>query len=107
MSTEALPATIASAPAIRNRRPRGQYPNKADQFAELVEKKLPEHPEAHGVNALLRAAPNPRARPLMVIEWRAGLRVSEALALKVQDLSLDVALPTIMVGQGKCGRKDS
>ena len=104
MTNEALPATIASAPAIRNRRPRSQCPKKADQSAELVEKKLPEHPEAHGVNALLRAAPNPRARPLMVIEWRAGLRVSEALALEVQDLSLDVALPTIMVRQGK-GRK--
>ena len=36
--------------------------------------------ETHEVNALLRAAPNPRARLLMMIEWRAGLRVSEALA---------------------------
>ena len=104
MTNETLPATIASAPAIRNRRPRGQCPKKADQSAELVEKKLPEHPEAHGVYALLRAAPNPRTRLRMMIEWRAGLRVSEALALEVQDLSLDVALPTIhhgTTGQGQ------
>ena len=40
----------------------------------------------------------------MMIEWRAGLRVSEALALEVGDLSLDVEPPTIRVRQGK-GRK--
>ena len=40
----------------------------------------------------------------MMIEWRAGLRVSEALALEVGDLSLDVELPTLRVRQGK-GRK--
>ena len=39
-----------------------------------------------------------------MIEWRAGLRVSEALALEVQDLSLETDLPTIRVRQGK-GRK--
>ena len=104
MTTETLPAIAESAPATRNRRPRGQYPKKADQSAEAVVKKLPEYIEAHEVNALMRAAPNPRARLLMMIEWRAGLRVSEALALEVGDLSLDVDLPTIRVRQGK-GRK--
>ena len=95
MTTETLPAIAESAPATRNRRPRGQYPKKADQSAEAVVKKLPEYIEAHEVNALMRAAPNPRARLLMMIEWRAGLRVSEALALEVGDLSLDVELPTL------------
>ena len=104
MTTETLPAVPNIAPATRNRRPRGQYPKKADQTVEAVEKKLPEYIEAHEVNALLRAAPNPRTRLLMMIEWRAGLRVSEALALEVGDLSLDVDLPTIRVRQGK-GRK--
>ena len=104
MTTETLPAIPEAAPATRNRRPRGQYPKKAEQSTELVEKKLPEYIEAHEVNALIRAAPNPRARLLMMIEWRAGLRVSEALALEVGDLSLDVDLPTLRVRQGK-GRK--
>ena len=40
----------------------------------------------------------------MMIEWRAGLRVSEALALEVLDISLHVDLPTLRVRQGN-GRK--
>ena len=101
---QALPAVLEAAPATRNRKSRGQHPKKADQSAELVVKNLPEYIEAHEVNALMRAAPNPRARLLMMIEWRAGLRVSEALALEDGDLSLDVELPTLRVRQGK-GRK--
>ena len=104
MTTETLPVIPEAAPATRNRRPRGQYPKKVDQTTEPVIKKLPEYIEAHEVNALLRAAPNPSARLLMLIEWRAGLRVSEALALEVGDLSLNVELPTLRVRQGK-GRK--
>ena len=46
----------------------------------------------------------PGARLLMLEEWRAGLQVSEALALEVADLSLDAELPTIRVQSGK-GRK--
>ena len=88
----------------RRRRPRGQYPKKAVQTAEAVEKKLPEYLEAHEAQALIRAADDPRARLLMMEQWRAGLRVSEALALEVADLSLDAELPTIRVRQGK-GRK--
>lgn len=83
---------------------RSQYPKKSEDASELAVKKLPEYIEAHEVNALLRAAPNPRARLLMMVEWRAGLRVSEALALEVGDLSLEVELPTLRVRQGK-GRK--
>ena len=104
MTTETLPAIAESTPATRNRRPRGQHPKHAEQAAEACAKKLPEYIEAHEVTALLRAVPNPRARLLMMIEWRAGLRVSEALALEVGDLSLDVELPTLRVRQGK-GRK--
>ena len=70
MTTEALPA---ASEAARPRRPRGQYPKKAEHSTELVEKRLPEYIEAHEVNALLRAAPNPRARLLMMIEWCAGI----------------------------------
>ena len=41
------------------------------------------------VNALIAAAPNPKARLIMLEQWRAGLRVSEALALEARDLHLD------------------
>ena len=40
---------------------------------------------------------DPRARLLMLEQWRAGRPVSEALALEVADLSLDTELPTIRV----------
>lgn len=71
---------------------------------ELIIKKLPEYIEAHEVNTLLWAALNSKARLLVMIEWHAGLRVTEALALEVGDLSLDVELPTLRVRHGK-GRK--
>ena len=57
------------------------------------------------VNALIAAAPNPKARLVMLEQWRAGLRVSEALALEPRDLHLDPNRPTLVVRQGK-GRKD-
>ena len=83
----------------RRRRPRGQYPKKVDQ--EIALKPLPQYLEAHEVSAIIRAADDPRARLLMLEQWRAGLRVSEALALEVADLSLDVELPTIHVRSAK------
>ena len=69
-----------------------------------MKSKLPEYLEASEVNALIRAAKDPRARLLMLEQWRAGLRVSEALALQVADISLDADTPTIRVRSGK-GRK--
>ena len=85
MTTETMTAIFESVPTTRNRRPRGQYPRKAEHASELVTKKLPEDIEAHGVNALLRAAPNPKARLLMMIEWRAGLRASDSTNLNWDD----------------------
>ena len=82
--------TTQQAVVPRNRRPRGQHPRTRDADGrERLSKKLPEYLEAHQVEALIRAAPNPRARLLFLIEWRAGLRISEALALEVRDLSLE------------------
>ena len=88
----------------RRRRPRGQHPKRVDQGKELAPKPLPQYLEAHEVRAIIRASDDPRARLLMLEQWRAGLRVSEALALEVADLSLDTDLPTIRVRSGK-GRK--
>ena len=91
--------TTQQAAVQRYRRPRGQYPKLRD--SEPRPKPLPEYLEAHEVDALIRAAPNSRAALLFLVQWRAGLRVSEALALEVRDLSLDSDLPTIHVRRGK------
>lgn len=44
-----------------------------------------------------------RARTLVVLLWRAGLRVSEALALAESDL--DVATGGVLVRRGKGGKR--
>ena len=46
----------------------------------------------------------PKAKLLLLQQWRAGLRVSEALDLEVRDLSLDTASPTLRVCSGKGGK---
>ena len=88
----------------RRRRPRGRYPKRADSDPDKRIRKLPEYLEADEVNAIIKAAPNPRAKLLMLEQWRAGLRVSEALDLEVRDLSLDEAHPTLRVRAGKGGK---
>ena len=88
----------------RQRRPRGRYPKTQDGAAPKREKRIPEYLEAEEVNAIIRAAPSPKAKLLMLQQWRAGLRVSEALDLEVRDLSLDTATPTLRVRSGKGGK---
>ena len=83
------------------RRPRGQHPRPRRDVDEKTVEQLPEYLDAHEIDALIRAAPNPRARLLFLIEWRAGLRISEVLAVEARDLSLSSDQPTIRVRQGK------
>ena len=97
-------ATESTTTIPRRRRPRGRYPKRVDSKPQERGRKLPEYLEADEVNAIVRVAPNPRAKLLMLEQWRAGLRVSEALDLEVRDLSLDAAHPTIRVRAGKGGR---
>ena len=52
----------------------------------------------------MRYAPHGACRLLMLIQWRAGLRVSEALALEARDLQLDTDRPTLRVRRGKSQR---
>ena len=66
----------------RQRRPRGRYPKTQDGAAPKREKRIPEYLEADEVSAIIRAAPNPKAKLMMLQQWRAGLRVSEALDLE-------------------------
>ena len=86
----------------RRRRPRGIHPKRTDR--QLSTQKLPEYLESDEVGAIIRAADDPRARLLMLEQWRAGLRVSEALDLEVSDLSLESNNPTLRVRSGK-GRR--
>ena len=66
---------------------------------------LPEYLESSEVEALINAAPHGQSRLIMLEQWRAGLRVSEAVALEVADLQLDGDRPTLRVRHGK-GSKD-
>ena len=88
------------------RRARGLHPRRdpLQQNSGGKGSTLPEYLEASEIQAILAAAPTPRARVLMLLQWRAGLRVSEALALEAADLSLDSDQPTLRVRQGKGGR---
>ena len=78
------------------RRARGIHPKKAQVQQNPREKgcTLPEYLE---VQAVLAAAPHAPARLLMLLRWRAGLRVSEGVALEASDLSLQTDQPTIRV----------
>ena len=85
---------------------RGIHPKRAgvQQNSGKKGSTLPEYLEAAEIQAILAAAPNSRARLLMLLQWRAGLRVSEALELEAADLSLNSDQPTIRVRQGKGNR---
>lgn len=65
--------------------------------------KLPEILSREEVWRLLTAPPHPRHRLILAVVYAAGLRVSEAIALKVSDIDADRM--TIRIAQGK-GAKD-
>ena len=83
-----MPTTARTA---LTRRARGLHPRRApvQQLPGIKRSTLPEYLEAQEVQSVLSAAPNPRASLLMLLQWRAGLRVSKALALVAADLLLD------------------
>ena len=64
---------------------------------------LPEYLEMADVETLIRLAPQANAKLLFLLQWRAGLRVSEALGLEVADLDLGGDNPTLRVREGKGG----
>ena len=89
-------------------RPNGRKPTQKQRVLQqrasgkvAVRSTLPEYLEPGEVDALIHAAPHGQARLIMLIQWRAGLRVSEAVALEVADLQLDGDQPTLRVRQGK------
>jgi len=56
------------------------------------------------IQALLEAFPGGpagvRSRALVVLLWRSGLRVAEALALRVQDVDVELGTITVICGKG-------
>ena len=88
---------------VSTRRTRGIYSKRVGLQQSLREKgsNLPEYLERAEIEAVIAAAPNPLAKLLMLEQWRAGLRVSEALALEKRDLFLDSDRPTLRVRRGK------
>ena len=92
--------------AVSTRKARGIHSKRAGLQQRPREKgsNLPEYLERQEIEAVIAAAPNPLAKLLMLEQWRAGLRVSEALALERADLSLDTDLPTLRVRRGKGGK---
>ena len=92
--------------SLSTRRVRGIHPKggKTQQKSRGKDSTLPEYLEAHEVQALIADAPHARAKLLILTQWRAGLRVSEALALESGDLSLDADRTTLRVRSGKGGK---
>lgn len=94
----------------RRRGGRGLYPVKNGELQKSETKrnsakKLPEFLEPTEIDALIRHAPNPQARLCMLLQWRAGLRISEAMALETADVHFEASPPELKVRQGK-GSKD-
>ncbi len=102
-TSEPVDAWVRSSPGWPVRYHRS-YPKTQDGAAPKRAKRIPEYLETDEVNAIIRAASNPKAKLLMLQQWRAGLRVSEALDLEVRDLSLDTVSPTLRVRSGKGGK---
>lgn len=100
MTTTALARTNGRKPTRKQRlaqqRARGNVARRSS---------LPEYLEKPEIDALIQLAPHAQARLLMLVSWRAGPRVSEALALEVADLTLEDDNPTLRVRRGK-GSKD-
>ena len=91
---------------LAKRKARGIYPRGAAvrQSPGGKGRTLPEYLDKPEIEALIQAAAHPQAVLLMLMQWRAGLRVSEALAVGVADLKLDSERPTLTVRQAKGGR---
>lgn len=62
---------------------------------------LPEYVSAEEIEALLDAAPHEPARLVMMVMWRTGLRVSEAVDLQIGDCRLKDRNPVLRVRRGR------
>ena len=103
--TETVAAAVPKTQPARRPRGRGLHRKGAGARQDVRGKgRLPEYLLQHEVEGLIRLAPHGNCRLLMLIQWRAGLRISEALDLEARDVELDDANPTLRVRRGK-GRR--
>ena len=56
-------------------------------------KKLPEYLEPDEVGSSMEFAPTVQSRLCMMLQWRAGLRVSEAISITRADIHIKVTCP--------------
>ena len=82
------------------RRPDVQQ-NSGEKGQQLQVRKLPEYLEPAQIDSLIAAVPYGAPKLLVLLQWRAGLRISEALALDAEDLQLGDEYPTLRVRKGK------
>jgi len=68
------------------------------------EKKLPIVLTKEEIRQLLNAIENPKHRLLVELMYSSGLRVSECVSLKINDLELQEGLGTVRSGKGKKDR---
>lgn len=69
----------------------------------MPNQKIPQYLNKDQVDALLAHAPHRRCEILILLQWRAGLRVSEALGIRYADISFRP--PTLRVRSGKNGKE--
>ena len=93
---------------VRRRGGRGLYKSGdvARQKTGTKSKAIPEYLDADTVAAVIKSCEDPRPRLAMMIQWRAGLRVSEVITLTPADVNFAAEpQPELKVRMGK-GSKD-
>lgn len=82
-------------------------PDAGDTSKAPVQRKaktLPEYLDASEAEALIRFCDNPKGKLTFLIQWRAGLRISEALALSASDVDFEGRQLKVRQGKGKKDR---
>ena len=68
------------------------------------EKKLPIVLTKAEIKSLIESAENPKHRLLMTLMYSSGLRVSECVALRLEDMDIEEKTGTVRAGKGKKDR---
>ena len=93
--------------AVVQKTPSAWHSSRRWSDSSAQPRKLPEYLEAHEVEVIIRATDNPRAKLLMIGQWRAGLRIPEALALEGSPTSHSMpSRRSLRVPAGKSNRSE-
>lgn len=69
-----------------------------------IQRKNPSVLSRHEIKALIDACHNPKSKLLVKLMYASGLRVSECVNLRIEDLNLDEGVCTVRQGKGKKDR---